>query len=120
MAIVIDQDQLEKRYRKLALSVTMLHFNMPEFVSHMETVKERLLASRDKGDGVERKYFIHVEDNYFQYVIDYELYPYGNRLPVAIRLREVTVYDTFIEYEAARVKTLGLVKPNEQHGLNLN
>jgi hypothetical protein len=120
MAKVYNEKQLATRYNKLALSIHHLHMRSYNFIDHIEEVKEKLIEARTHElNGIERRYFRRVGGSYLNYVIDYELVnEIGN--PVAILLREVTVYDTYLEYEADRVKNLKSVAPKDQNGLNYN
>lgn len=66
-----------------------------------------------------RGYFILFGEYFIQYEMDHIIVD-PNLSLIGRSLREVIFYDTFSDYEAARVKAMSAVKPEEQTGLNLN
>ena len=70
-----------------------------------------------------RGYFMVLQNSkgpmYIQYEMDHVIQDVELRL-IGRAVMSVTHYDTFQEYESARVRAMSSVAPNEQTGLNLN
>lgn len=69
----------------------------------------------------QRSYFkIFMNPNiYMQYTMDHVIKNVELKL-IGRAVQEVIIYDTFQEYEVARVKAMSAVAPQNQDGLNLN
>jgi hypothetical protein len=59
------------------------------------------------------------EHMYVHYYMDHVIQNVDLKL-IGRALQEVTVYESFMEYESERIRMLSRVKPTEQEGLNLN
>ena len=111
----IEREELKKVYPNWIDLFQKHHTMGPEiyeelFIKH--TPVENLGHSRD--------YFLIIDDIFYtSYCMDHIIVDVELKV-IARRLLSVTLYDSFQEYEAARVRGMQSVKPEDQTGLNFN
>jgi len=64
-------------------------------------------------------YKIHGDDMYVNYIMDHIILDVKKK-GIGRTVQEVTIYDTYVEFECDKVKELSSVHPSQQTGLNYN
>lgn len=113
-ALTIDRAELKTHYKELIDYIQKRHVMEPvieqELFVHNEPVPNLCHT---------RGYFVMFGEYHIQYLMDHVIMDVDLRL-IGRSVEQVIFYDTYAEYEAARVRAMSGVKPSEQTGLNLN
>lgn len=115
----IEREELKAKYPRLIADIQRQHVMHPDVT--VELIEKHKPV---KGLTHTRSYFgigtVGDIDVYYQYDMEYIITD-PKRLPeIGRAIRCVTFYDTFQEYEVARITQLSAVNPDQQQGLNLN
>lgn len=121
--LVINREELKADWPWLIAEIQKNHEMHPDVYTTLFHNPDPALYPQ-KNLAHSRGYFCvmesHSDDSYYlQFTMEYIIQDVELQL-VGRSLREVIFYDGFVEYEAARIKQLSSVSPDQQDGLNLN
>jgi len=119
MATVINRQTLKDLHPEIITAIQGIHKMGPE-------IEKELFIDNEPVVGLchQRGYFLVWKWNdgaviYLNYLMDHVIRDVATK-QIGRSVMEVTIYDSFIEYESARVSKLSSVSPKDQTGLNLN
>lgn len=109
----ISRQELKKNFPDLIAMIQRQHVMGPE-------IEEELFVRHKPVVGLchTRGYFVIWDGMYIQYTMGHVIVDLKGI--IGRSLQEVIIYDSYIEYERARVKAMSKVAPADQTGLNLN